>query len=48
MGIIGGADGPTSTYISENPLKVMIIPAVAYTLIILAIGFAIGYYVKGK
>ncbi|TAH59869.1 MAG: hypothetical protein EWM50_07275 [Gottschalkiaceae bacterium] len=48
MGIIGGADGPTSIYISGNPLKAMIITAVAYTFIILAVGFTIGYYVKGK
>lgn len=48
MGIIGGADGPTSIFISGNPLKALIIPAVGYTLIIFAVGFAIGYFVKGK
>ena len=48
MGIIGGADGPTSIYLSGNPLKALIIPAVGYTLIILAVGFAIGYFVKAK
>ncbi len=48
MGIIGGADGPTSIFISGNPLKALIIPAVVYTLAILAVGFGIGYFVKGK
>lgn len=48
MGIIGGADGSTSIYLSGNPLKALIIPAVVYTLAILAVGFGIGYFVKGK
>lgn len=48
IGIIGGADGPTSIYLSGNPLKALIAPAAGYTLIIFAVGFAIGYFVKGK
>lgn len=28
MGIIGGADGPTSIFISKNPIKAMIIPII--------------------
>lgn len=44
MGIIGGADGPTSIFISGNLLKALIIPAVG----IFAAGFVIGYFVKGK
>lgn len=48
IGIIGGADGPTSIYLAGNPLKALIIPITVYTLIIFGIGFAIGYFVKTK
>lgn len=44
VAIIGGADGPTSIYLSGDPLMALIIPAVG----IFAVGFAIGYFVKGK
>lgn len=44
MAIIGGADGPTAIYLSGDPLMALIIPAVG----IFAVGFAIGYFVKGK
>ena len=48
MGIIGGADGPTAIHISGNPLKALMVPAIVLAAIFLAIGFAVGYIVKGR
>lgn len=48
IGIIGGADGPTAIYVSGNPIKAMMVPIIVFAAIIFAIGFAIGYIVKGK
>lgn len=44
IAIIGGADGPTALYLTGNPTKALIVP----TIIILLVGFAIGYFVKSK
>lgn len=33
MGIIGGADGPTSIYISGNPFKAWIIPVILLAVV---------------
>lgn len=41
MGIIGGADGPTSIYISGSPVRALIIPIVLLAVVILGIGFAL-------
>ena len=43
IGIIGGSDGPTSIYISGNPLKVLIIPIAVFT-----VGLTLGYYIRAK
>ncbi len=48
IGIIGGADGPTAIHITGNPLKALIVPAIVLATIFLAIGFAVGYIVKGR
>jgi Na+-transporting methylmalonyl-CoA/oxaloacetate decarboxylase beta subunit len=48
IGIIGGADGPTAIYVSGNPLKTMMVPAILLAVILFAVGFAVGYIVKGK
>ncbi|MFZ5988513.1 MAG: hypothetical protein ACOYWZ_15505 [Bacillota bacterium] len=47
-GVIDGADGPTAVFVSENPIKTLITPIIAFAVIILASGFAIGYIVKVK
>ncbi|WP_313757770.1 hypothetical protein [Tissierella sp.] len=44
VAIIGGADGPTALYLTGNPTKALIIP----TIIVLVVGFAIGYFAKAK
>ncbi|MDD4569122.1 MAG: hypothetical protein PHE70_03215 [Tepidanaerobacteraceae bacterium] len=44
--IIGRADGPTSIYVSGNPIKAMINPMVA--VLIFVGGFAVGYIVKSR
>lgn len=46
IGIIGGADGPTSIYVAGEPLKAMITPAIVLAIIIFAGGFALGYIFK--
>ncbi len=48
VGIIGGADGPTSIFVSGRPIKDIIALIVIYTLMVLGIGYGIGYSVKGK
>lgn len=48
VGIIGGADGPTSIFISGSPFKAMIMPIALYSFGIFAAGFAIGYIFKAK
>ena len=49
-GTIGGADGPISISVKEDPLKVkaMITPAIALALIVFAGGFAAGYIFKAR
>lgn len=46
IGIIGGADGPTAIFLSGKLSKALIVPVIIYTLIILGVGFAIGYFIK--
>lgn len=41
--VIGGADGPTSIYVSGNPRKAWIIPVAMVT-----IGAILGYFIKVK
>lgn len=48
VGIIGGADGPTSVYISGNPIKAMLVPIVISGFIFFAIGYAVGTRKKQK
>lgn len=48
IGIIGGADGSTSIYVSGNPIKAMIIPIIISAVVIFAGGFALGYIVKAR
>ena len=48
MGIIGGADGPTSIYISGSPFNALIIPIIVSAILIFIIGLAVGYFVKSK
>ena len=48
IGIIGGADGPTSIFIAGNLLKTLVVPIIAYSVIIFGIGFSVGYIVKGR
>jgi hypothetical protein len=43
MEIIGGADGPTSIYISDNPLKAFLI-----TTAVFVVGVTLGYFLKVK
>jgi hypothetical protein len=43
VGIIGGADGPTSIYVSGDPRKAWIIPLAMFT-----IGAILGYFIKVK
>lgn len=47
IGIIGGADGPTSIYISGSPVRALIIPIVLLAVVILGIGFALVIRKKG-
>lgn len=42
IGIIGGADGPTSVYVSGNPIKALLAPIVITAFIFFAIGYAVG------
>lgn len=46
IGIIGGADGPTAIFLAGKLSKALIVPVIIYTLIILGVGFAIGYFIK--
>ena len=46
--IIGGADGPTSIFVLGRPIKDIIALIVIYTLMVLGIGYGIGYSVKSK
>lgn len=48
IGIIGGADGPTSIYVTGSPLKAMIIPVIIFAAIIFAGGFALCYIIKAR
>ncbi|MDD4504736.1 MAG: hypothetical protein PHS15_07915 [Clostridiaceae bacterium] len=48
MGIIGGADGPTSIYISGSPFNALIIPIIVSAILIFIVGLAVGYFVKAK
>ena len=48
IGIIGGADGPTSIYVTGNPIKAMVIPIIIFAVIIFAGGFALGYIIKAR
>jgi len=48
MGIIGGADGPTSIYISGNPFKALIMQIAVVAVVIFAAGFTVGYFAKAK
>jgi len=48
IGIIGGADGPTAIFLSGKLSKALIVPVIIYTIVILGIGFAIGYFIKNK
>jgi len=48
VGIIGGADGPTSIYISGSPFNALIIPIIVSAILIFIIGLAVGYFVKSK
>ena len=46
IGIIGGADGPTAIFLSGKLSKALIVPVIIYTIVILGIGFAIGYFIR--
>jgi hypothetical protein len=48
IGIIGGADGPTSILVSGDPFKALIVPAIVLAAVFFIIGFAVGYIVKAK
>ena len=48
VGIIGGADGPTSIYISGSPLKALLAPIIISGFIFFAIGYAVGFNRKEK
>ncbi len=48
VGIIGGADGPTSVYISGSPLKALLAPIIISGFIFFAIGYAVGFNKKEK
>lgn len=48
LGIIGGADGPTSIYVTGNPLKTMISRVITAAAIIFAGGFVLGYLIKAR
>lgn len=48
IGIIGGADGPTSVYVSGNPIKALLAPIVITAFIFFAIGYAVGTKRKQK
>ncbi|HHU76219.1 MAG TPA: hypothetical protein GXZ24_04925 [Firmicutes bacterium] len=48
IGVIGSADGPTAIHILGNPLKALMVPAIVLAATFLAIGFAVGYIVKGR
>ncbi len=48
LGITGGADGPNSIYVSGNPLKAALVPAIIFAAIIFTGGFALGYITKAR
>lgn len=48
LGIIGGAGGPAAIHVSGNPLKTLMVPAILLAVTLFAVGFAVGYIVKGR
>ncbi|NLN49224.1 MAG: hypothetical protein GX154_09125 [Clostridiales bacterium] len=42
IGIIGGADGPTSVFISGSPIKALLAPVIISGFIFFTIGYAVG------